>query len=40
MDTDRLLSIHQSVNLAVLRKQNKYMLGIQAEQCGQIMQLR
>lgn len=40
MNTDRLLRIHQSVNLAVIREQNKYMLGYQAEQCGQIMKLR
>lgn len=40
MDVDRILQVHQSVNLAAIRDQNKYMLGVQAEQCGQIMQLR
>lgn len=40
MDIDRLLQVHHSVNLATIREQNKYMLGVQAEQCGQIMQLR
>ncbi len=40
MDIDKLLQVHHSVNLATIREQNKYMLGVQAEQCGQIMQLR
>lgn len=40
MSIDRLLRIHQSVNLAAIRKYNAYMMGYQAEQCGQIIQLR
>ena len=40
MSIDRLLRIHQSVNLVAIRKYNAYMMGYQAEQCGQIIQLR